>query len=313
MARSFIKRRRNDVVFACIFLMYHAAYFLPRKIGLFLFGLLGRLIFLIPTKDKKRTLAHLTKIYSGTWSPKQIRRTAARVYYNIGKNVFDALYLSRCSNEEFDALVKNAGFSGMQEGYEQGRGIVAITSHSGCYEMNVQLLARKGLRCLTIGQELFDKRVDKLIVTMRKRNNITYLYRDQSSREVIRFLNKGGALGVLLDQDTYGDGVFADFLGIPAYTPSGPVRMAMRYNLPVFAGYSARQKDDTHCIYISERIQLDNTGNYERDLVNNVQKVNDFLCSGIRQYPDQWVWMHRRWKRKPDDERYKNVPNIQSC
>ncbi len=291
--------------------MYHLAHILPRKPGLALFGFIGRLVYLIPTKDTKRTLAHLTRIYGGTWTAKQIQRTAVAVYHAIGKNLFDALYLSRCSNEKFNAIVTNVGFSPMQEAYARGKGFVAITSHLGCYEMNVQLLARNGLRCLTIGQELFDKRVDRLIVAMRQRNNITYLYRDRSSREVLRFLKTGGVLGALLDQDTYGDGVFARFLGIPAYTPSGPVRIAMRYDIPVFAGYSARQKDDTHCIYFSEQIPLENTGNFDRDLVVNIQKVNDFLCEGIRKYPEQWVWMHRRWKRKPSDERYKNVPDIE--
>lgn len=299
------------MAYAILFYIYLLAKYLPRKTGLAVFGFIGRVLFIFPTKDKLRTLKHLSLIYSDKWSADKIKRTAAEVYFNIGKNLFDAMYLTQCSNDEFDAIVKHDNLLAMKEAYKQGRGLIAVTSHSGCYEMNIHLLARKGFRCITIGQRLFDKRVDRLVVEMRQRNDITYLHRDQSSREVVRFLKEGGALGVLMDQDTYGDGVFARFLGIPAYTLSGPIRIAMRYDIPVFVGYSARQKDDTHFIYISEQLKLESTDDFNRDLTINVQKVNDFLNKGVLEYPEQWVWMHRRWMRKPDRGKYKDVPNIE--
>jgi KDO2-lipid IV(A) lauroyltransferase len=311
MAKSFIKKRKNDLVYFIILKVYLLAKFLPRKIGLSLFGLFGRVLFLLPTKDKKRTIKHLSLIFSGTWNTNKIMRTAREVYVNLGKNIFDAVYLSRCNNEKFSAIVKHNSLSGFQNASKLGKGVIGISSHQGCYEMNVQIVARNGFRCMTIGQKLFDKRVDRLIVEMRTREDIKYVYRDKSSREAVRFLKEGGVLGVLLDQDTYGDGVFAHFLGIPAYTLSGPIRLAMRYGIPVIAGYSARQKDDTHYIHFSEPIKLENTGDFNRDLTINVEKVNDFHCKGILKYPEQWVWMHRRWRRKPDNEKYKDVPNIE--
>ena len=116
---------------------------------------------------------------------------------------------------------------------------------------------------------------------------------------------------MLIDQDTYGDGVFAHFLGKLAYTLSGPVRMAMRYNMPLFVMYAARQKDNTHYVHIQGPLTLDDTGDFNRDLVMNVEKVNDFLSKGVLDYPEQWVWMHRRWKSKPEDPEFKDVLNIE--
>ena len=310
MAKSFIKKRRNDLAYAVLFYIYLVAKYLPRKTGLAIFGLIGRFLFLFPTKDRQRTIKHLSLIFSDKWSADKIIHTAREVYSNIGKNLFDALYLTRCNDKEFDTIVRHDSLSGFQNAYKQGKGLIAITSHLGCYEMNIHILARNGFRCMTIGQKLFDKRVDRLVVEMRQREDIKYVYRDKGSREVVRFLKEGGALGVLLDQDTYGDGVFAHFLGIPAYTLSGPIRMAMRYGIPVIAGYSARQKDDTHYIHLSEPIELENTGDFNRDLTVNVEKVNDFHSKGILEYPEQWVWMHRRWRRQPDNKKYKDVPNI---
>ncbi len=266
-------------------------------------GCVGRIAFLVPTRDKKRTIRHLTRFYSKTWSEKKIKRVAAQVYVNAGKNLFDAIYLSGCSDETFNKIVRHDDLTPMKMAYDAGKGVVAVTSHSGCYEMNIHMVARKGLKCVTIGQKLFDKRIDRLITRTRQRNNITYLYRDNSSREALRLLRKGALLGVLLDQDTYGEGVFANFLGVPAFTLSGPIRMAMRYDLPLFVGYSARQKDDTHYVYLKGPLELENTGDFDRDLVMNVEQVNAFLSKGVLDFPEQWVWMHRRWKRKPEKER----------
>jgi len=310
MAKTFIKRRRNDVVYAVLLCLYRVSKYIPRKFGLLFSGWIGRFVFFFPTKDKQRTIRHLTRFYSTTWSEKKIKQVAAQVYVNAAKNLFDAMHLTHCSNDQFDTIVKHDDLSAMQHAYDQGKGVIAILSHSGCYEMNGHMVARKGFRCITIGQKMFDKRIDRLIVTMRRRNNVTYLHRDRSSREVLRFLKNGGFFGVLLDQDTYGDGVFTHFLGVPAYTPSGPMRMAMRFDMPVFVVYSARQKDDTHYVYIKGPLTLENTGDFDRDIVMNIEKVNDFLSKGVLQFPEQWVWMHRRWKRTP--EKYKDVLNSEN-
>lgn len=312
MAKSFLKRRRNDIIYAILFVIFFIAKYLPRKPGLVLFGWLGRIFFLYPTIEKQRTFRHLSLIFSEKWSEKRIKRTAAEVYSNIGKNFFDALYLSNCSNKKFYDIVNHDDLYSMREAYDHGNGLVVINCHTGCFEMTAHILARKGFKCITIGQKLFDERVDKLIVSMRQRNNITYLYRNRSGRDLLRFFKRGYTLGVLLDQDTNVEGVFAHFLGLPAHTPSGPMRMAMRYNIPVFVAYSARQKDNTHYFHLSKRIELENTGDSTRDLVVNIEKVNNFLSEGVLKYPEQWVWMHRRWKKRPDDEQYKDIPNIEN-
>ena len=311
MGKSFFKKRRNDILYIIISVLFFLPRIIPRKVGIILFGLLGRLFFLIPTIEKKRTYKHLFRIFSNTWPYKKIKKTASDVYFNIGKNCYDAIYLSQCKQQKFNAIVKyNDNFTKVKELAQSNKGAIFINAHLGCFEMTIQLLARNKMKCLSIGQKLYDERVDRLVVTMRQRNNITYLYRDGSGRKIIRFLLKGGMFGSLIDQDTNIEGVFTDFLGIPAYTPSAPIRIAMKYSIPVFAVYSARQKDNTHIVKFSDIIPLENTGHFNRDLIQNVQKVNDIICEGILKYPEQYAWMHNRWKKKPDDKKYRHIPNI---
>lgn len=311
MAKSFFKKRRNDFIFVFLAILLTVARFMPRKLGLVLFGWLGKVFYLIPTVDQSRTTRHLELIYSKQWTTDKIRYTAKKVYFNIGKNIFDSIYLAYCTNQKYYQIVKADGFSYIQDCYNEGKGLIAINSHLGCYEMTVRYLARQGMKCLTIGQQLYDPRVDKLISALRQQNQVKYLHRDKSGREILRFLKQGGALGTLLDQDTNLEGVFAYFLGLPAHTPTAPIRLAMRNNIPITVVYSGRQPDNTHFIQFCKPLKLHNTGDFTKDLVLNTQMINDILCKGIKLYPQQWIWMHQRWRKKPEDEQYKDIPNIQ--
>ncbi len=310
MAKSFLKRRRNDLLYVIIKALLFLVKILPRRIGLALFGLVGRIFFLFPTVEKERTFSNLRLIFSHKWSEKRIKKIAGNIYYQLGKNTYDSIYLTICSDKQFWNIVKCNDLSHLHKIYKEGKGIIGVAGHIGSFEMPIHIIAKSNINCVTIGQRLYDKRVEDLVVSFRKKNNVVYLSRDGSGRDILKLLKKGYFFGSLIDQDTKIDGVFANFLGIPAYTPSAPIRMAMKYNMPIFVAITARQKDNTHHFELKGPYELENTGDTNRDLVLNVQKVNDILSEWILKNPEQWVWMHRRWKTRFDDEEYKNIPNI---
>jgi KDO2-lipid IV(A) lauroyltransferase len=115
-------------------------------------------------------------------------------------------------------------------------------------------------------------------------------------------LRQGKIFGVLVDQDTNVEGVFADFLGRMAFTPSGAVRFAMKFDIPIFVFITVRMPGDKHHVYISDELAYLDTGDFEADLALNMQRINDIICSHIRKHPEQWVWMHERWKTRPREE-----------
>jgi len=139
-----------------------------------------------------------------------------------------------------------------------------------------------------------------MVRSIRSGPNIEYIARSENARKILRFLEEGRVFGALIDQDTSVDGVFAEFLGKPAHTPCGPVRIAMKYKIPGVVAATVRGPDNRHQVMISPELELADTGNFERDLVENVTRANRILCMTIDEYPSQWVWMHRRWRRKPE-------------
>ncbi len=304
---QFLKKRKNDAVYLLAFCARTVASALPRSAGLAVFGSFGRLFFSIPTKDRIRTIQHLRLIYGRNWPEKRIWSVARNVYANLGKNLFDAYYLSRAPAAKIHTWVHADNFDQVREAYALGRGVLIITAHVGCYEMLLHYFAKSGLASFAIGQRLYDERLDRMVREARSGENIEYMYRTENPRAMLRLLSQGKTFGVLVDQDTRTDGVYARFLGRVAYTPSAPVKLALRYEIPAFVVTTARQPDDTHRIFI-QRLDLQRSGDRRRDIVFNVQRTNNVISETIQTYPEQWVWMHRRWRRPRSQ--YPQAPSI---
>ncbi len=306
-----LKKIKNDGIYAVVFCIYLVWRVIPRKLGLFLFGTLGKVIYALPLKESEWTRQHLTRVFGEKLSPKQIHALASDVYKGLGKNLFDALYLSRASKCDVDKIVQCDDLSELWEAYNRKQGVLTVVAHTGCFEMLLHYFASLGFACFAIGRELYDKRIDALVRQQRSGENIEYLHRSENLRRFLKLLAEGRLFGVLIDQDTAVDGVFAHFLGHLAYTPSGTVKLAMRTKLPVFVVTTARQKNDTHKIFV-KKIPIVNNGTLESDLVLNIETINAAIGDTIVTYPDQWVWMHRRWRHQPSDAGYEKIPNIET-
>jgi Kdo2-lipid IVA lauroyltransferase/acyltransferase len=296
-----VKFIKNSLLYLFAQAAFFLALLLPRPVGLRLFGCLGRLAFLFPNREKTRTLEHLRYIFGAAWTEEKVAATARKVYVSLGKNLCDAVKLSRASEKSFNAVVKHDDLADFQRAFDGRHGVIVITAHVGCFELLLHFFARHGFRSFAIGQRSFDPRLDRLLRSIRSGEGIDYMDRTESPRKIIRGLQEGKAFGVLIDQDTRVEGVFAQFLGKTAYTPSGPLRMAMRFKIPAVVATIARQPDDTHYVFLSKALEFVDTGDFEGDLVKNVQLANDLICRTIMRFPEQWVWMHRRWKTRPPE------------
>jgi len=274
---------------------------LPRPIGLALFSFFGWACYYILGTDRRLTVHNLNFVFGNEWSKKKIHAVARAVFISQGKNLFDAVHLGAIKDNVFDNIVSHDSLYGVAQACERGKGIVAITAHLGCFEMLLHLFARRGLECFAIGRAFKNPDVDETVRMMRSGPGIEYIDRSESTRKIVRLLKHGKVMGVLIDQDTHVEGVFADFLGHPAFTPSSAVRFAMKLGIPMFVSVTARLPGNKHHVYVSKEIIPVNTGDPKADLVANIQKINDIISEYIRKHPEQWVWMHERWKTQPVD------------
>jgi len=252
--------------------------------------------------ERRKTLKNLTKVYGETHSPEQIKQMAKDVFVNLGRNMADAFCLSRFNAKNVDRFVQSSGLENLDKALQKGKGIIALTGHIGNWELMGAFLVIKGYPVNVVGAPIYDLRLDALVVSNRMSSGMKYIARGDATRQIIRVLRKNEIIGILTDQDTRKvDGVFVDFLGYEAYTPVGPVILAMKTGAAIVPMAVHLKKNGNHFIDIRPALELRFTGDLETDRIENTKLCNDALTDFILRHPTQWVWMHERWKTKPED------------
>lgn len=271
----------------------------PRRLALVLLGGLGRILFVLIAKERRKALRNLRFIYN-EYDEKQRRRIAENVFKNLGRNAVDVIkFQTKGAEKFFTSFADASGWAHFEKAYGRGRGVVCLSGHVGAFELLHHFMAWKGYRICVTGTQIYDKRLNRLIVKNRLGENISYVERgEHSGKEILRHLRRGNLFGVLIDQDTNVDGVFAPFLGHTAWTPAAPVKLAMKTGAAVVPFVIRMGADRKHHITIEPEIDLRDTGDPAADLVENVTRCNNVISKWIMETPEQWVWMHKRWKRK---------------
>ena len=263
---------------------------------------LALLGFYLVRSERKKTIANLTKVYGDSKPPTEIYQMAKMVFVDLGRGMADAFCLSRFNLHNIDQYVKAAGLENLNNARKRGRGVIALTGHIGKWDLMGAYLSLKGYPINVVGAPIYDPRIDELVVKNREFSGMKYIARGSATRGIIKALRQNEVVGILIDQDTRKvDGVFVDFLGHPAYTPVGPVILAMKTGALIVPMAIHLKKDGTHLIQVKKELPLRFSKSKEEDQIYNTKLCNDALSDFILKNPTQWVWMHERWKTKPED------------
>ena len=271
---------------------------IPLKVGLAIASALGTFIYYILPRYRQLTIDNLKFAFGNEKPEAELQDIAKRVFQNLGKNSVELVNLPKFNKARMDKFVRFRNRERLDKAYEKGKGIIVLTAHFGSWELMAAALRENNCPGVTIGKRIYFKKYDDFLNKLRKSRDVEVIYRDESPRKMLKTLKKNWIVGIVADQDVDSvDGVFVNFFGKQAYTPSGPVALAKASGavmLPVFI----IREGDWHTIAIEEPVELRDTGDKEADLIYNTQKWSDVVESYVRRYPDQWVWMHRRWKTK---------------
>jgi len=271
----------------------------PREAWLNFCGGLGRLAgFLVP---RYRYLAesNLTLVFGKEKSTKEIRKLAWETFVMLGKNWGDVLRATRVDTlAELDTFVKMKGMENFDVANAKGKGVVFVACHLGAFEFQITSMALRGLNFMVIGTPLKDKRLNDLMWEHRNRNGTNYVERDKATFPMLKTLKAGGSVALLIDQDTKVKSTFVDFFGMRASTPVSAALLAMKTGAAVLPAFGHLGDDGWQYIEILPEIPLRVTGNEDDDIQYNTQIFTRYIEEKIRAHPEQWVWMHERWKTK---------------
>jgi mitochondrial fission protein ELM1 len=158
----------------------------------------------------------------------------------------------------------------------------------------------RSIECLSAVVQSFKyHRLDRSVNSYRTRYGGQVIKKEVAVKQSLRLLRQGQVVAFLGDQDAGDNGVFVDFFGIPASTPRGPIMLAMRTDASIINILDIRQEDDSHLITISRPVELEISGDLEKDVEFNTARFVKYLEKTVREHPCQWLWMHNRWKTKP--------------
>ncbi len=273
---------------------------IPRSWALSTGKNLGLLYYRIGNKYRNRALSNLTMAFGNEKSEAEIRRIAQGVFAHFGETAADAIRIPLYAGEKIGAVVRPKNFHYAEKALSGGRGVIFLTAHFGNWELLGAWLAAKGYPIRVVGTPAGDPGFDRLIVETRNQAGYYNIARGKSPREIIRAIRDGYSLGFLIDQDTDVKGVFVDFFGKKAHTATGPVVLASRYQIPVIPAFARMKEDRTYEAEFFPPISLADTGNPEKDILTNTQRCSDIYETVIRRHPEQWAWMHKRWKKQPE-------------
>ncbi len=269
---------------------------LPMSVGVGIAALLGRCAYLVLPKYRNLTIANLETAFGHEKSPGQIRRIAREVFVNLARSACEVINFPKINEKNIDRFVRIEGIEHVDRSFAAGKGTIILAAHFGNWELLGMAFRVKGYPGVTIGRKIYFYKYDNFLNNLRKSHDVNVIYRDDSPRKMLKVLKENRILGIVADQDVDSvEGVFVNFFGRPAYTPAGPAALARASGATMIPCFVIRQRRG-HVLKIEEPIKLVDTQDKEADLVTNTQRWSDVIESYIRRYPEQWVWMHKRWK-----------------
>jgi KDO2-lipid IV(A) lauroyltransferase len=237
------------------------------------------------------------------WSQRQRRRVIFRLFQNFGRMLADFAHFPGWNRENIESLIIYDGFENYARAQSQGRGLFFLTAHFGNWELGSFAHGVYGYPCQFVVRELDNPLIDELINRYRCLSGGKAIDKSEFAREVLRAFSQGQAVGVLADQNmSSSEGVFVDFFGLPACTTPGPARVARKTGVPVVLGlviWDAKLKKYRLRFDPVEWIKRDDP---EEEIVANTANFTRLIEEYARRYPDQWLWVHRRWKTRPPGE-----------
>ena len=229
----------------------------------------------------------------------ELIRIAKGVYRNLAITAAEFFDLPSITKENLHEWVELEGLEHFEAGIAQGKGLLTIIAHFGNWEL-MPVTGPLFLKSSYIVYRPLDSPVlDNIVEHVRTINGNVMVPKGGSGKQIMTLLKENQCIGILSDQNVSArEGVFVDFFGRPACTGAGLAVLALRSGAPVLPMFMARQKSGKYKFILKPLVEISRTGDYEADLLENTQRFTKVVEDIVREYPDQWFWIHQRWKTK---------------
>ncbi len=272
---------------------------LPHRLAVAIGGAVGSLAWYLVGSERQLALTHLALALPELTAVERARIGRAS-FANLGRSALELAAVAGLQHRLSQVVqLDDEGRTLLREAHAQGKGCVFVSCHVGNWELLARRIALEGFPCGTVAREAQDPRLTALLERSRQGAGVQVLWRGKPglARALLRLLRAGGFVGLLIDQDTDVRGYFVPFFGRPAFTPRAAGDLAVRTGAPMLFGCVHRVAPAVHRVVIRS-IAVPASGDREADSLAATAAATRAIEEEVRRRPDEWVWMHRRWRTK---------------
>lgn len=272
---------------------------IPISPGLWIGRRLGQLAYLVNAKRRAVAYRNLRAAFGPEMSRRDINRIIWRMYQNLMQTMVEVLTFPRLNKRYAEKFVSLEGVENIERMAKTGKGMIFLTGHFGNWELLGVNAALKGYPMLVLAREQKHSRLDDLLNSYREITGCRVVKKGFALREVITALRNNSIIGMLVDQDAGKGGVFVDFFGRKTSSAHGPMSFALKTGAAILPVFIERRKGPYHKVYVERHLEIEKTGDVNADIASGLQKFAVILESYVKEHPDQWLWVHKRWKSTP--------------
>lgn len=276
---------------------------LPRRAGYMLATGIGASTYWILAKERAKSIQHLKAAFGEERSEAEFHKIGQGVFVNLAKSAIDVLLFPKLTRKRIERLVRlEGGTEKLDKVLARGKGVIALTGHIGNWELLASYFRFIGYPGQLVGRRIYYEPFDRLLVSLRKSALVSTIYRDESPRKVLAELRENHIVGMSADQDIDSlEGVFVSFFGTETWTPTGPAKVALASGAAIVPAFVIHEGDD-YRLFIEDPILPIESDSREEAIRLMTQAWSQVIERYICRYPDQWVWMHNRWKTKASSQ-----------
>ncbi len=276
---------------------------LPRGLARAIGALVGALAYTLFGRLRRVGLKNLTLAYP-EWTGDARERTLRCVYRNLGYQLAEFCLMSGYTKEQASRWIEYDGLEHYLAARARGRGVLVVTGHLGAWELSSFYHALVGYPMGLVIRRLDNPLVDRFVNRIRCLHGNRVIHKDDFARGLIASMRAGETVGILMDTNmTPPQGIFVPYFGVDACTGAGLARIALKTDASVLPGFlvwdEPRKK---YRLRFGACMNLVRTGDPEADIRLNTAAFTQAIEDAVRRNPEQWLWMHRRWKTRPAGE-----------
>ena len=237
-------------------------------------------------------------------SSKSRRAELRGVFRSLGRQLAEFCRMTRYTAENTRGWIRTEGLDHYLAAKARGKGVLIVTGHLGAWELSSFYHSLMGFPMSMVARPLDNRPLDAYVNGIRCMHGNRVLNKDDFARGLLTAMRQGETVGILMDTNmTPPQGVFVEFFGKQACAASGLARVALKTGAAVLPGFMVwEQAERRYVLHFGPQLVFERSADAEADIVAATQQCTSAIESWIRRYPDQWLWIHRRWKTRPAGE-----------